>query len=377
MKLYEDPCFTALSPELSALFAGAGERSFFFQAAWYDLLSRHALPAGAHVRLYVEGGARPCAALVCHTDQLARGAHELKSFCNVYSCEHGPLIDSSEPAALAGLERLIVVLAGGEPWQTITIPGLDATDQAFRVLAEGLRRARFVVQPFFDSGTWYESTAGLSYERYLASRPSVLRNTWRRKGRQLESAGKVELRFIDGEGRELDAATAAYERVYRRSWKPVELFPGFIPALIALLARLGALRLGILYLEGDPIAAEFWIVWRGRAMIYKLAYDERFRRYSPGTYLTMRMMERVLTRDRPHEVNFGRGDDPYKKLWLARRRERWGIVAANPRMVRGVYVAGRILASRLLHRLRGEINPLTASVRLGQSAAGPASALGA
>ena len=216
------------------------------------------------------------------------------------------------------------------------------------------------------------STAGLSFEDYLASRPSVLRNTWRRKGRQLEAAGKVELRFIDGEGDGLEEAIAGYERVYRRSWKSVELFPGFIPALIALLARLGALRLGILCLEGEPIAAEFWIVWRGRAMIYKLAYDERLRRYSPGTYLTMRMMERVLTLDRPREVNFGRGDDPYKKLWLARRRERWGIVAANPRTARGVYVAGRIIASRLLHRLRGEINPLTASARLGRSVAASA-----
>ena len=287
-------------------------------------------------RLYLDGALRSQFALVSQVavNQNATLGRVLRSLTNAYSCEHriilAPSVDRS-----AALQQLAECLASESPaWQQIMLAGFDPSDATFGALAGALRKVGMAVKPFFDSGTWYEATAGLSFADYFAHRPSVLRNTWRRKAARLERSGQAHFKYYDST-EELENGIADYQEVYRNSWKPNENFPLFIPALMTLAARLGALRMGILHFAGRPAAAQFRIVWAGRACIYKLAHDKSVDEYSLGTILTMLMMEQVLEQDKPVEVNFGRGDDPYKKLWLPRRRERWGLAAANPRTLRG------------------------------------------
>ena len=347
MHLVEDPDFLHLPAATQALFTRAAERSFFALPLWYHVLARYGTEKGMAPRLYLDSPDSPAVALVCGR---LDAAQRLTSFSTYYSTEHGPIYGSGEPRLASALDEIAAALMRERPaWHALQLAGLDPADPAYEALGAAFRKAGWSVFPYFDSGTWYEATGGLDFARYLAERRANLRNTYRRRAAKLDAEGKASIAYHE-DASTLDAAIADYETVYRASWKESEPFAEFTPALIRAAAEAGALRLGIMKIDGVPAAAQLWLHWRGHTTIYKLAHDRRFDDYSVGTVLTMRMMERVLERDRPVEINFGRGDDDYKKLWLTKRRERWGLFIANPRSLPGFALALRErLAARLRH----------------------------
>jgi CelD/BcsL family acetyltransferase involved in cellulose biosynthesis len=89
-----------------------------------------------------------------------------------------------------------------------------------------------------------------------------------------------------------------------------------------------------------------WILAYRKAYIYKLAYDSQFRPYSPGTLLTAHMMRRAFESEDVAEVDYLIGDDAYKKDWMGDRRERWRIVAYNPRTAGGLLGLSRGVLAR-------------------------------
>ena len=156
----------------------------------------------------------------------------------------------------------------------------------------------------------------------------------------------------------LQAGMDDYERIYNASWRDhPEPYPEFMRGLATIAAEQGWLRLGILYVDNEPAAAQFWITHAGVASIYKICYDERFGKLSLGTILTARMMEYALDVDKVSEVDYLSGDDEYKSQWMSHRRERWGLMAFNPRSIRGIlqlfrHVGGRSMKDRLRRFLR-------------------------
>ncbi len=157
---------------------------------------------------------------------------------------------------------------------------------------------------------------GRSFDTYWESRPSRLKNTVKRKGK----TGVVTIR-ID---REFSPESwADYEQVYARSWKPHEGSPAFLRQLAEREGVAGALRLGLAYIEGQPVAAQFWTMENGTALIHKLAYDERHLSASPGTLLSAAMFQHVIDVDHAELIDYGTGSDSYKADWMEAMRPRY------------------------------------------------------
>jgi hypothetical protein len=315
-------------------------------------MARYGVTSGTAIRVLTGGTGSAGAALLLQEERPGE-RRRLRSLANPYSVEHGPLCTNGA-AASGGIAAIIRQLLAERPQiETLALVELDPADLSYAMLARELGKAGMLVRQLFNSGTWFEDTRGMSFSDYVGQRRSELRNTWLRKRRKTMRTVRLSFDYYRTSAG-IDQAVEDYVAVYAASWKPREGFPEFIPALIRLAAECGALRLGVYRTDGEPGAAQIWIVWNGRAVIYKLAHRQSLDALSLGTLLTMEMMERVLGEDRPSEVNFGRGDDPYKRLWLPRRRERWGILASNPMTLAGAYHGIRGEASKLYHRLRGE-----------------------
>lgn len=275
--------------------------------------------------------------------------HAMAACANYYSSLTGPLAapgTMENIARLAALNDALVKAIAAEPqrWDTLSLAPVDLANPAVAALRAALRRHGFAVQVHRTFVNRYLPLAGQDHAQYLAGLPSTLRNTVQRKTRQLEKTGRARIDILTRSD-QVDEAIAAWSAVYGASWKQPEPHPLFMPGLIRLCAQQGWLRLGVVYLDDQPIAAQVWIVAHGVASIYKLAYDEQYSRWSAGTVLTARLMQHVIEVDRVREVDYLTGDDAYKRDWMPLSRQRHGLLAFNLRTWRGRLGAFRHLGA--------------------------------
>ncbi len=334
----------ALGPEWDAVFAaGPGAQS---RRGWFAATERAALPPGARAcYMALSGAAGPLAVLPMRLDQ-----GRLGSLTTPYTVLFQPLL---APAA----DPLAAGQAFGRQlrrWPHVVLDALDPAWPGLEPFLKGVRRAGLRTSRFDQFGNWHEPLAGRDWPAYLAARPGPLRETIRRKGRL--AARDAAIRFeIVSSATGLPGAIAAYEAVYGRSWKEPEPFPAFTGVLLRGLAAEGGLRLGVMWQGVQPIAAQYWTVdWMGAqgiATVLKLAHDDAAKALSPGTLLTAHMI-RALIEEGVTELDFGRGDDPYKQHWTTARRQRVGVLVANPLRPAGFAILLRQWCGAALRRLR-------------------------
>lgn len=293
----------------------------FMSLPWLANLAAHGGLTSGGIRVYTLGASadEPRLLLPLLASSSGLGVRTLSAPTNWYSSFYAPLlrIDASASLLLPRMLQRIV----GEGWDRIDLRPMDVEAPTFAALEDALRSAGMAVQRYFCFINWYLKVEGRSYAEYAASLPSPLRNTLKRKEKSLARSGRASFRIVTGaDAADLEAGIAAYEAIYRNSWKSPEPTPAFMPALIRLCAREGWLRLGLAHVDGEPAAAQLWIVCDGVASIYKLAYDERYAALSIGSLLTARMMAHAIDVDRVREVDYLTGDDAYKRDWMSQVR---------------------------------------------------------
>jgi len=174
---------------------------------------------------------------------------------------------------------------------------------------------------YFFFYNWIHRTSGQSFDEYMAGRPTQLRNTIARKRRKLEREHEHKIRLFMGD--EVQQGLVDYHAAYSASWKAYEQYVALLDAMAINLSVPGWTRLAILYIDGKPAATQLWFVVHNKASIFRLAYDEKWKHYSPGSILTAYLMQYVIDTDKVEEIDFLTGNEAYKQSWMSERRQRW------------------------------------------------------
>ncbi len=340
-------CYSSWSqlPEAAgSLFDHAGAQSMFLTREWFEALATTTSEEGHSLLLAaVVDGDRLLALL-----PLSGSGGYWHAFSHRYTALYSLLLAEER------VEETLRTLAEGLsqiPIHSIQLSPVAEDDSNLLRLQRAMESLGYESQRHFFFHNWLHRTEHQPFDQYMAGRPARLRNTIARKRRKLEREHGCKIRmFRGGEVRE---GLLDYHAAYRASWKANEQYAQLLDAVAINLSVPDWTRLAVLYIDGIPAAAQLWFVVQGRASIFRLAYDEAWKRYSPGSILTAHLMQQVMDIDRVEEIDFLTGNEPYKQEWMSLRRQRWRLLLSRPQKPQG---GARILIERFRGRFYSMLN---------------------
>ncbi len=307
-----------LPESANTLFEKAEKESLFFSRVWLESITAHTLAEHQSMLLACVVDDESVLAILPMLESPRDG---LGALSNHFTTLFSLLIAEHYPN-----NHIITCLAEGLSQREVNfirLEPIDANDGNIIRLCQAMESCGFKSHPYFRFHNWSHIVNAQSFDEYMAERPANIRNMIRRKQRKLDREHTYDIRLHQDV--DIDRALLDYQMVYQASWKANEFFADFTPSLVKKLSELGWLRLAILYIEDKPVAAQIWFVVHGKANIYRLAYDPRWKMYSPGSILTQFLMRYVIDTDKVIEIDFLTGNERYKQDWMTVQKERLGM----------------------------------------------------
>ncbi|MBL7002609.1 MAG: GNAT family N-acetyltransferase [Gammaproteobacteria bacterium] len=324
-------CFTEWSqlPESAqALFDTGSNNSVFFSRPWLENLANTVLVDDQSMLLacVIEGDE-----VLALLPLMKQQSEHWDGLTHLYSSLFSLLlVQKNQQAVLNCLVQGFSQL----PFVSLQLGPIAEDDSVLLKLQQTMQSFGYECHRYFRFYNWVYKVQGQSFKDYFASRPGKVRNTITRKQRKLSREFGYDIRlFID---QDIKQGVDDYNAVYKSSWKANEQYDHFVEGLASQLSEQSWLRLAVLYVDGKPIAAQFWFVVHAKASIFKLAYDEAWKKYSPGSILISYLMEYVIDTDKVEEIDFLTGNDAYKKDFMNERRKRERLACIKPKQRAGV-----------------------------------------
>lgn len=248
----------------------------------------------------------------------------------------------------------------------LAFPRVHADGAAAGELAERLQPEGWTVQSRPASICPYITLAAHTWESYLDSLGKEHRANVRRRLRKLRDGFDVRLERAETDGARRQALGALVD-LHTRRWNTRGGSTAFhLPALVRfhedfsrIALERGWLRLYVLRLDGEPVAALYGFRYGATFLFYQSGFDPRFAPHGVGLAL-MGLVIREAIAEGAAEFDMLHGDEPYKFHWAGRQRELRQLELYPPTMrgriacrltgfARAARAAARTAAGRLRH----------------------------
>ncbi len=117
----------------------------------------------------------------------------------------------------------------------------------------------------------------------------------------------------------------------------------FFRSVCPALAALGRLRIGVLWLDGMPVAAQMWLENLDTMFLYYSGYEPAWGRFSVGLIATLESVRSSMVERGVRRIEFLAGGGQFKERWDPERRFRYNLtIAAHPAVFRSVLALSSI-----------------------------------
>lgn len=333
----------AIPASANYLFKQYEKVSLFLGKPWFELFESFFLsPKQSQFIVIFNESRLPIVLLLLQRD---KEVNKLSSTSNFYSVYFSPLISQklSEKEIIEAYSLIINDYLYANKIYSLEVKPVLLTSLENKLLIQTLRKSHFIIDAYNYFGNWTLPLNGLTFQEYFNNRPSKLKNTIKRKAKKLAHTTNHHIQIYTTVD-EIQQHFKEYQKIYKLSWKKEEPSSQFIYQFMlnyacsdTIQTLAGNTRLGIAYIDGKAVASQFWLVHNKSALIYKLAYDPKYKNFSIGSILTSRMMEYVIDIDKVKNLDYLSGDDPYKQDWMDKRQQFSSFVAYNTHTVFGFY----------------------------------------
>lgn len=282
-------------------------------------------------------------------------------------CSDHPTILCKDKDRMAVVDALARHLLQSEDWNRLVLEAIDEQDELMAEFSERMAAAGCSVSRQSEGNCWCIQLPD-NWEDYLATLSKSHRKQIRRADRSTLGTERAKWRLVKS-AEQLNVEWPLFVDLHQRRRQSLgepgcfasRQFAAFHREVAERFLALDKLRLSFLDLDGHPVAVEYQFAGGGRLFAYQGGFDPNLLDQEPGRLSLIATLKSAIDQGFK-EIDFLRGDEPYKAHWRATANPTYRLKILAPSHHRNWLAQSVDLAESLTKSVKSRLRPLVQSL---------------